>query len=135
MAEFRYKARDSRGRIQSGTIVSTSKADAKAKLNRMRLKPLMLKGSKLDSVDNEMGLIWGRYIYKDDKGRIQIQLGDQTPTSKDLIVFTKQFATMINSGVPLIQALGLLASQQRVRSFGKVLEKICFAVENGATLS
>lgn len=137
MAEYKYKAKDPRGKVKTGTVSAQSKAQAKAAIVKMRLRPLTVKATKLDSDPNakEEGRYLGGIIYKDDKGRWQLGMGDAKPTTKDLIIFTKQFATMINSGVPLIQALGILASQQRVRSFGRTLDKVRFAVENGATLS
>lgn len=134
MAEFKFKAKDSRGKIRTGSLSAASKKQAKDQLLRMRLRPILIKASKLDDVDDAESFL-GKIFVKDDKGRLQIQLGEGKITTKDLIIFTKQFATMINSGVPLIQALGILGSQQRVPSFGKTLRKISAAVENGAKLS
>ncbi len=94
----------------------------------------MIKATKLDSPDGS-GSLLSNFFYRDKKGNWQMQLGEQKPTTKDLIIFSKQFSTMINSGVPLIQSLGILADQQRIRSFGTILGKIRFAVENGTTLS
>lgn len=133
MGEFKYKARDGQGRVKTGTIKASSKAQAKSVLARMRLRPMTITATKLDGSPQEKkpGL-----IERDEKGNIKINLGsDPKPTTKDLVIFTKQFATMINSGVPLIQSLGILAGQQRVKSFGRDLERIRYAVENGSTLS
>src|SRR5690606_16220370 len=100
MAEFKYKAKDSAGRIRTGSLKASSKAIARNQLARMRLKPILLKATKLEGRGSE-GLL-SKFIYRDDKGRIQLQIGEQQPTVKDIIVFSKQFATMIGSGVPLI---------------------------------
>ncbi len=135
MAEFKYKAKDPRGKIKTGKVTATSKESARQQLAKMRLKPLTVKAYKLDDSGNETGGTLSKFIYKNKDGKIVVQLGEGSPNTKDLIIFTKQFATMIQSGVPLIQAMGILAQQQRVRSFGQVLEKIRFAVENGSTLS
>jgi type IV pilus assembly protein PilC len=134
MAEFKYKAKDSKGKIRTGKVTANSKAQAKDQLSRMRLKPVMLKASKLDDVTEDEGLL-GKFIKKDEKGRITVQFGQPKITAKDLIIFTKQFATMINSGVPLIQSLGILGAQQRVPAFGKTLRNVSGAVENGSKLS
>jgi type IV pilus assembly protein PilC len=135
MAEFKYKAKDSRGKVKTGVISAASKKQAKDQLTRMRLKSVVLTASKLDDVD-EPKSFFEKIFVKDSKGRVQIQIGSGPKlTTKDLIVFTKQFATMINSGVALIQALHILGSQQRVPSFGKALRSISAAVENGAKLS
>lgn len=133
MPEFAYKVKDSRGREKSGVLKAVSRSQARDQLKRMRYKILTLEG-KNKPTQETIGII-SRFFYKDKDGRLQIQLIESKPTTKDLVIFTKQFSTMINSGVPLIQALGILASQQRVRSFGVMLEKIRFSVENGMTLS
>lgn len=134
MAEFKYMAKDMRGRTRRGKVKASSKAIAREVLMRQRLRPIAIRATKLDDVDGAP-TGWRRFIFKDDKGRWQLQLGTSNPSTKDLIVFTKQFATMINSGVPLMQALGVLAGQQQIRGFGIMLDKVRVAVENGAALS
>lgn len=135
MAEFRYKARDSFGKIRKGTVSSNSKEAARAQLKKMRLTLISIKTTKLDSGDGEQGGFLSSMFFKDDKGKLQIQLGSTNPSTKDIVVFTKQFAVMIKSGVPLVQAIDILSRQQRVRSFGKCLTRIRQAVETGSTLS
>ncbi len=134
MAEFKYKAKDSRGKPRNGVVQAKTKAHAKEQLGKMRLKVTLLKAHKLDDTDEGDGFL-SKFIVKDAKGRTTIQLGEGKITAKDLIVFTKQFATMINSGVPLIQSLGILGAQQRVPTFGKILRNVSGAVENGSKLS
>lgn len=99
----------------------------------MRLKVVSVRAIGPDG--GVEGSVISRFIYKDKAGHLKIQISEAKPATKDLVIFTKQFSTMINSGVPLIQALGILASQQRVRRFGEILEKIRLTVENGSTLS
>lgn len=55
--------------------------------------------------------------------------------TKDLIVFTRQFSTMIDSGLPLIQGLDILANQEENRTFKKVLMKVKLDVEGGSSLA
>ena len=137
MAQFAYKAKDQRGRIKKGTVAAASKNDAKARLLKMGMRTMSLKTDKLDAGDGGQGSegFISKYYFKDTNGKMVFELSDQLPSTKDLVVFSKQFSTMIESGVPLIQALGILASQQRIRAFGRKLEKIQSSVENGATLS
>ena len=130
MPEFQYKARDFRGKIRDGLIKSSSKAQAREQLKRMNLKVLSIGANKSDVFPRKKFI--NRFIFKDKSGNIQVQLTEKKPSTKDLIIFTKQFSTMINSGVPLIQSLGILAAQQRVPAFGDLLEKIRFMVENGS---
>jgi type IV pilus assembly protein PilC len=134
MAEFKYKAKDSRGKPRSGILQAQTKSHAKNQLIKMRLKIVMLKAHKLDDTEDDGGFL-SNFIQKDSKGRITFKLGEGDITDKDIIIFTKQFATMINSGVPLIQSLGILSAQQRIPTFGKILRNVSGAVENGSKLS
>ncbi|TMB35848.1 MAG: type II secretion system F family protein, partial [Deltaproteobacteria bacterium] len=54
---------------------------------------------------------------------------------KDLVVFTRQFATMIDAGLPLVQCLDILASQLDNLAFREVLTKVKTKVESGSTLA
>jgi type IV pilus assembly protein PilC len=66
--------------------------------------------------------------------RFSLQLGSGVAT-KDLVTFTRLFATMIDAGLPLIQCLDILGSQQTNKNFGAVLKDIKSSVEQGATFS
>jgi len=67
-------------------------------------------------------------------GDIQIQLGSGV-TPKDLQIFTRQLATMIDAGLPLVQCLDILANQSENKSFKRVLSSVKNSVEQGATFS
>lgn len=54
---------------------------------------------------------------------------------KDIIIFSRQFSTMIDAGLPIIQCLDILQSQQENITFKKILKKIKDGVEGGATLA
>src|SRR5437868_9935091 len=54
---------------------------------------------------------------------------------KDLVVFTRQFATMIDAGLPLVQCLDILASQLDNLAFREVLTRVKVKVESGSTLA
>lgn len=54
---------------------------------------------------------------------------------KDVVIFTRQFATMIDSGLPIVQALDILARQHENKAFRKVLLGVKEAVETGGTLA
>jgi type IV pilus assembly protein PilC len=55
--------------------------------------------------------------------------------SRDLLIFTRQLATMIDAGLPLVQSLDILANQTENRAFAKVLFSIKSSVESGASFS
>jgi type IV pilus assembly protein PilC len=54
-------------------------------------------------------------------------------TDKDLVIFTRQFATMIDAGLPLVQCLEILAAQSDNRTFGALLADVKSDVESGTT--
>src|SRR5712675_1282953 len=56
-------------------------------------------------------------------------------SQKDIVVFTRQFATMIDAGLPLVQCLDILASQLDNAAFREVLTKVKVKVESGSTLA
>ncbi|MDD2558607.1 MAG: type II secretion system F family protein [Desulfuromonadaceae bacterium] len=56
-------------------------------------------------------------------------------TTKDLVVFTRQFATMIDAGLPLVQCLDILSSQQENKTFKLILLEIKNDVESGSTFA
>lgn len=61
--------------------------------------------------------------------------GGVNVSTKDLAIFTRQFATMISAGLPLVQCLDILAKQSSKPSFGKVITEVTREVEAGSTLS
>ena len=63
------------------------------------------------------------------------KLGGSGVSTKDLAIFTRQFATMISAGLPLVQCLDILAKQSSKPSFGRVIAEVTREVESGSTLS
>jgi type IV pilus assembly protein PilC len=62
------------------------------------------------------------------------KLGGGVP-AKDLAIFTRQFSVMIDAGLPLVQCLEILGSQQENKTFAKVLQQTRMDVEGGASLA
>ncbi|MBI5709236.1 MAG: type II secretion system F family protein [Candidatus Eisenbacteria bacterium] len=63
------------------------------------------------------------------------KLGGSGVSTKDLAIFTRQFATMISAGLPLVQCLDILAKQSSKPSFGRVIGEVTREVESGSTLA
>jgi type IV pilus assembly protein PilC len=63
------------------------------------------------------------------------KIGGSGVSTKDLAIFTRQFATMISAGLPLVQCLDILAKQSSKPSFGRVIGEVTREVESGSTLS
>ena len=66
--------------------------------------------------------------------QITFQIGTGV-TMRDIVIFTRQFATMINSGLPLVQSLDILAEQTENMSLRKVIQEVLYDVESGHTLA
>jgi len=63
------------------------------------------------------------------------KFGGSPASTKDLAIFTRQFATMISAGLPLVQCLDILAKQASKPSIGRVIADVTREVESGSTLS
>ncbi|NNF26439.1 MAG: type II secretion system F family protein [Gemmatimonadetes bacterium] len=114
MATFVYSARPAAGgEIQSGEIELKTKEEVYSHLHRLRMIPVSVR--------------------EKEKG-IQIKLGTGVST-RDIVIFTRQFATMINSGLPLVQSLDILAEQTENKNLRSVIKDVLYDVESGHTLA
>lgn len=114
MPKFVYNARPAAGGdIQRGELDVKSKEEVLAYLHRQKLIPVSVR--------------------QKDAG-ITIQFGSGVST-RDIVIFTRQFATMINSGLPLVQSLDILAEQTENQSLRKVIQEVLYDVESGNTLA
>jgi len=66
--------------------------------------------------------------------QVKKKRGKKVPT-RDVVIFTRQFATMINSGLPLVQALDILATQSDNKNLGETTKQVVYDVESGNTLA
>jgi len=66
---------------------------------------------------------------------INISFGTQRISTRDLVIFTRQFATMINAGLPLVQSLNILAQQTENKALADVTRTVVYDVEAGNTLA
>lgn len=110
MPVWEYTARTPTGQEQTGTIDLPSRDDVVAHLRKNRLVLVRIREAKKAK----------------RRGRI--------PT-RDIVVFTRQFATMINSGLPLVQALDILAKQTDNKVLAAVTREVVYDVESGHTLA
>jgi type IV pilus assembly protein PilC len=114
MTNFAYKALDGRGAQAAGEIEGESKAAVAAALRSRGLTVLDL---------NEVKQGWG-----------QIQIGGRVKP-KDLTVFSRQFATMVNSGLSMLRCLYVLEEQTPNKKLAKVVSEVRADVEAGISLS
>jgi type IV pilus assembly protein PilC len=118
LSKFDYQVRDKTGKMVTGQLEADSQAAVAAKLTSMGYAPL-----RIDKVD-EAGL--QMEISLPGSGRVKL---------KDLAIFSRQFATMINSGLSLIRALSILREQTENKKLGETIEAIRLEVEAGSSLS
>ncbi len=113
MPVFNYTARTLTGELQSGSIDLPSENDVIAHLRKNRMIVV-----KVQQAPKEIKLNWGGGV-----------------TTRDIVIFTRQFATMINSGLPLVQALDILAEQSENKQLKDVTKQVVYDVESGHTLA
>jgi type IV pilus assembly protein PilC len=118
MPVFVWEGRDRTGKAQKGELVADNELLVRAQLRSRRIIATKVKTKPKSIFDAQIG----------GPRRQRI-------TTKDVVIFTRQFATMIDAGLPLVQGLEILASQQTNRSFKGVLLDVKETVEGGSTFA
>jgi type IV pilus assembly protein PilC len=116
MPEFIWKARTSAGNILTGQMEEVNEAMVSARLRKMNYSDIKVKKKPKDIFAG-------------------ISFFQPKVTTKDVVIFTRQFATMIDAGLPLVQCLEILASQQENSTFKQVLNDVKKSVEGGSTFA
>src|SRR4030042_5739432 len=118
MPTFKYKARNQMGKIVQGTVEVENEGAVAAALRQRRLE--LVSSSGVSSLSGYMAVLFAK------GGKV---------TSRDIVVFSRQFATMINAGLPILQGLTIVAEQAENPSFRTVMTKIRDEISNGVPLS
>ena len=126
MQRFNYVAKDAAGNEQRGVVEAQNMAEAQLVLrqNNLTAKSIVPEGGA-----------------KKKKGALDIQLKmpkflqSKRVKPKDLTVLTRQLATLVESGLPLLRGLRILTKQSVVPGLKSVLQGMSEAVEGGATFS
>src|SRR5829696_9059421 len=113
MPAFTYTARALNGDLRTATIDAPSRDEVIAQLRRQRLNVV-----KIDEA--------AQANKKKAGGRISM---------RDIVIFTRQFSTMINAGLPLVQALDILAKQSENKALQETTRAVVFDVESGHTVA
>jgi len=111
---FAYVGKTRQGAVKKGEVSAKSRDEALEQLRKLNVavSSLQEKGGLLSKFGGGGGV------------------GD-----KDLVVFTRQFATMINAGLPLIQCLDILSTQSENKTLGKMVGEVKIDVEGGSTFA
>ncbi len=119
MAKFSWEAKGKSGSIQRGVMEAPNAAAVEAQLKKFAFAGITIK---------EEGKGLSKELKFPGFGRRRVQ-------TKELVVFTRQFATMIDSGLPLVQCLDILANQQENKTFKDIILKVKESVESGSTFA
>jgi type IV pilus assembly protein PilC len=113
MPVFAYSARGATGEILTGEIDLPNRDEVVGYLVRQRLRPVSVNQKSRE---------------------INIQFGSGVKT-REVVIFTRQFATMINSGLPLVQSLTILSEQTENKIFSKIIAEVLNDIQAGQTLA
>jgi type IV pilus assembly protein PilC len=113
---YNYRVRDGQGKLVSGTLAGDSEALVLTRLREMGYVPIKVE-QKREGMGREITLRPGHV------------------KRKDLAIFTRQFATMVNSGLPILRAMTILANQTESKALSKAVADVRVDVEQGSSLS
>ena len=116
MPAYVWQGKNARGEKKKGEMEASSEDIVKANLRRTKIEPTKIKPKPKDLFENVAFL----------QPRVK---------ETDIILFARQFSTMIDAGLPIIQCLDILYTQQENPTFKKILKSIKESVEGGATLA
>jgi len=112
---FKWSGKTRQGETRSGTMEAGDAAAVRARLQQMGIEPASVRRSF---------------------GNLELKLpGIGGVTTKDILVFTRQFSVMIDAGLPLVQALEIIGTQADNPAFRKVLLAVKSKVEAGSTFA
>src|SRR5688572_25462716 len=110
MTAFMYTARDQKGELKSATLEAANREEAISQLKKQRLNVIKIDEQTKKKKGGKVGM-------------------------RDIVIFTRQFSTMINSGLPLVQAMGILAEQSENPNLREITKQVVFDVESGNTVA
>lgn len=116
MPVFVWEGTDKVGNAKKGTINATSPEEVEQRLRQQEIRV-----SKVKKKAKEGAGLMG-------------SLGSRVPLENQ-VIFTRQFATMIDAGLPLVQCLELLGNNESHKGFKKIVEAIRKDIEQGSTLA
>lgn len=119
MASFSYTAKDKKGSVSKGELYSSDRASAAASLMDQGLVPILIK-ENLPKKNSPLTSFL--------KLEAKVKLGDK-------VVFSRQFATMINAGIPIVQSLRILEEQTENPKLRAIVNDLAKQVEGGKTLA
>ncbi len=116
MPVYQWTGKNKKGKTLKGEMEVSNEEAVKARLSNQKITPIKIKVKPKDVFEN-------------------IAFLQPKVKEADIILFCRQFSTMIDAGLPIIQCLDILQSQQENKTFKIMLKKIKESVESGSTLA
>ncbi len=138
MPRFNYVALDARGQEASGLLEAVSSSAAISQLRQSGYFPTSVIEEAIISSDGKetrrrTTTAAGMTKPRAKKGIVLFQR--RKVKSKVLMIFTRQLATLIDSGLPLLRSLHVLAKQERDKLMKRTIDKLADSVQSGSTFS
>jgi type IV pilus assembly protein PilC len=132
MASFEYIALDARGEETTGTLSANDEADAINQLRKSGLYPTQVAPAGRGGVSSSAK----RSAKKGStaKAKAKAAKGGRVK-GKVLMIFTRQLATLVDAGLPLLRGLTVLAKQEKNRNMASAINHLADAVAGGSTFS
>jgi type IV pilus assembly protein PilC len=111
---FTWEGKTRQGAVQKGELAANSKEDVMALLRKQNIQPINVTAKPK---------------------QINLSFGTPKVTDKDIVIFTRQLATMIDAGLPLVQCLDILGQQTESVALAKVVVQVRQDVESGSTFA
>jgi len=138
MARFNYVALDARGQEATGLVEAPSSNAAISQLRQAGYFPTSVIEEAISSADGQQARDRAAKMARLTKPRAKkgiVLFQRKKVKSKILMIFTRQLATLIDSGLPLLRSLNVLAKQERDKVLKKTINKVADSVQSGNTFS
>jgi type IV pilus assembly protein PilC len=138
MARFNYVALDARGQESTGLVEAVSTNAAIAQLRQSGFFPTSVIEEAISGRDGKEGRARATTAASTTKSRAKkgiVLFQRRKVKSKILMIFTRQLATLIDSGLPLLRSLNVLAKQERDKLLKNTINKLADSVQSGSTFS
>ncbi|MBN1828965.1 MAG: type II secretion system F family protein [Deltaproteobacteria bacterium] len=116
MPVYLWEGTTRKGEIKKGELEAADDRIARSQLRRQGIRPTSVKKKPKDLLES-------------------IPFFRQKVKEKEIVIFARQFATMINAGLPIVQCMDLMRSEERNKTFGKIISTMKDDIEGGLSLS
>jgi type IV pilus assembly protein PilC len=138
MARFNYVALDTRGQEATGLVEAPSSNAAISQLRQAGYFPTSVIEEAIGSADGQQARDRAAKMARSTKTRAKkgiVLFKRKKVKSKILMIFTRQLATLIDSGLPLLRSLNVLEKQERDKVLKNTINKVADSVQSGSTFS